>query len=253
MVASTQSSVAVSTQTVQTMAVLKAEGVLDSTTYRTLRDRVIKAALEEPPAVIVDVTALEVPAESAWSVFTSARWHVSTWPDVPIALVCAHDAGRQAVIRNGVARYVPVYPSTQAAITGLVHVGHRGRQRAHAQLPATLASLYESRWIVREFLTSWSQPALIPTALVIVNALVENVLKHTESAPAMRLETHGETVTVAVEDGSSAAAHRRERPGGGADKVSGLAIVAALSRAWGSTPTSTGKTVWAVIGPENKL
>ena len=35
--------------------------------------------------------------------------------------------------------------------------------------------------------------------------------------------------------------------------VSGLAIVDALSRAWGSTPTSSGKTVWAVIGPENQL
>lgn len=35
--------------------------------------------------------------------------------------------------------------------------------------------------------------------------------------------------------------------------VSGLAIVAALSRAWGSSPTSSGKTVWAIIGPENQL
>ncbi|CNJ97610.1 stas domain-containing protein [Mycobacterium tuberculosis] len=35
--------------------------------------------------------------------------------------------------------------------------------------------------------------------------------------------------------------------------MSGLAIVDALSREWGSTPTSSGKTVWAVIGPENQL
>ena len=35
--------------------------------------------------------------------------------------------------------------------------------------------------------------------------------------------------------------------------TSGLAIVSALSRAWGSTPTSSGKTVWAVIGSENQL
>ena len=35
--------------------------------------------------------------------------------------------------------------------------------------------------------------------------------------------------------------------------VSGLAIVAALSRDWGSTPTASGKTVWAIIGPENQL
>jgi hypothetical protein len=234
------------------MPILAVDGVLDSTTYLTLRDNVIKAALDEPLAVIVDVTALEVPAASAWSVFTSARWHVSTWPDVPIVLVCAHDAGRKAITRSGVARYVPVYPTVEAAWNG-VHVGRRRRRRVHAQLPATLASLPQSRRLVRQVLAAWSQSPIIPTAMVIVNALVENVLQHTQSAPALMLETNGATVTVAVEDGSSAAAHRRERPGGEADTVSGLAIVAALSRAWGSTPTSSGKTVWAVVGPENRL
>lgn len=238
---------------IRTTVVLTVGGVLDTSTYRMLRDRVIKAALEEPPAVIVDVTALEVPTESGWSAFTSARWHVGTWPDVPIVLVCAHDAGRQAIIRNGVARYVPVYPTVQAAITKVMHLGCHGRQRAHTQLPATLASLSESRWIVREFLAAWSLSEFIPTALVIVNALVENVLKHTDSAPALRLETDGQTVAIAVEDGSSAPAHRRERPDGEIERMSGLAIIAELSRAWGSIPTSSGKTVWAVIGPENQL
>jgi anti-anti-sigma regulatory factor len=232
--------------------VLTVDGVLDSTTYLTLRDRIIKTALDEPPAVIIDVTGLEVPAASAWAVFTSARWHVTTWPDVPIVLVCAHAAGREAITRCGVARYVPVYPTVEAAWHG-VQVGRRGRRRAHAQLPATLASLPESRRLVREVLATWSLSDLIPTATVIVNALVENVLQHTHSAPGIRLETDGATVTVAVEDGSSAPAHRRERPGGGANTVSGLAIVAALARAWGSSPTSSGKTVWAVIGPENRL
>ncbi|BCI84847.1 hypothetical protein NIIDMKKI_00530 [Mycobacterium kansasii] len=62
--------------------------MLDSLTYRELRDAVIKAALEEPRAVIVDANRLSVPSASAWSVFTSARWHVSSWPDVPILLAC---------------------------------------------------------------------------------------------------------------------------------------------------------------------
>jgi hypothetical protein len=251
-VARAPSPLGVSTGRLHPIPVLTVEGVLDSTTYLTLRDHIIKAALDEPPAVIVDVTALEVPAASAWSVFTSARWHVSTWPDIPIVLVCAHDAGRTAITRSGVARYVLVYPTVEAARNG-IHVGSRGRRRAHVQLPASLASLSESRRLVRELLTTWSQSALIPAATVIANAFVENVLKHTQCAPGLRLETDGKTVTVAVDDGSFAAAYRRERPGGGADAVSGLAIVAALSRAWGSSPTSSGKTVWAVIGPENRL
>jgi hypothetical protein len=88
--------------------------------------------------------------------------------------------------------------------------------------------------------------------LVVVNVFVENVLEHTGSVPMMRIESDGATATIAVSDGSSASAQRLPSPATGLD-MSGLAIVAALSRAWGSTPTSSGKTVWAVIGPENQL
>jgi len=97
----------------------------------------------------------------------------------------------------------------------------------------------------------WSRPAFIPVALVVVNVFVENVLEHTGSVPAMRIETDARRrpsrSPMRAPRGPSAAVAPE-----GID-VSGLAIVDALSRAWGSTPTSSGKTVWAVIGPENQL
>lgn len=46
---------------------------------------------------------------------------------------------------------------------------------------------------------------------------------------------------------------RREDADRGADMVSGLAIVAAVTRAWGAAPTCSGKTVWALVGRENQL
>lgn len=233
-------------------AVLTPHGLLDSSTYLSLRDRIIKAALEEPEAVIIDVADLSVPAESAWAVFTSARWHVDTWPEVPIMLVCEHLAGRSAIARNGVARYVPVHATLQEAVYAVSCCPTPPRRRARAALPAELTSLRRSRELVTDWLTAWSQEALIPVAKVIVTALVENVLQHTESAPGVRLEFDGSTVTVAVEDASHTSAGLRERPGH--DEVpSGLRIIAALCRAWGNSPTTSGKTVWAVIGPENRL
>jgi hypothetical protein len=66
------------------------------------------------------------------------------------------------------------------------------------------------------------------------------------------LETDGTTVSVAVQDNSSAPPLRSEDSLYGR-AVHGLAIVAAVSRAWGSTPMPSGKAVWAVIGPENQL
>ncbi|BBY05491.1 sulfate transporter [Mycobacterium noviomagense] len=231
---------------------LTVDGVLNSSTYLKLRDTVIKAALDEPRAVIVDVTMLDVPASSAWSVFTSARWHVSTWPDVPIMLVCGHARGRRTIARGGVARYVPVYATIDAALEAAADSDRFNRRRTRAELPGLATSLRQARELVAEWLGAWSQSALIPVATVIVNVFVENVLQHTASAPVVVLESDGTTVSVAVQDNSPAPAVRSEDSLHGR-AVHGLAIVAAVSRAWGSTPMPSGKTVWAVVGPENQL
>lgn len=232
---------------------MTASGVLDTTTYLRLRDRIIKAALDEPPAVIVDVNALRVPADSAWTVFTSARWHVSTWPDIPVVLACA-DGDRRANIRaNGVTRYVPVYPAVADALTATAADPRPVRRRFRAELPAAPPSLRRARELVTEQLTAWSRAELAPVAGVIANTLIENVLQHTTSAPVLLLEYDRARVAISVQDHSDTPATRREDPLGGGDRVSGLAIVAALCRSWGSMPTPHGKTVWAVIGSENRL
>lgn len=234
-------------------SILTVRGTLDSTTYRRLRDEVIKAALDEPSAVIVDVSGLRVPSASAWAVFTSARWHVSTWPEILIVLVCDDPAVRRTITRNGIPRYVPVFPTTETAADAVLRAEPpRYRHRARAHFAASEASLPRCREMVEDFLTAWSQATLIPVSKVIVTALVENVLHHTDSRPNVRLEANGDTVTVAVEDDSPVPAGLREAHV--AEEIpSGLWIVASLSRAWGNAPTPTGKTIWAVVGPDNRL
>jgi hypothetical protein len=90
-------------------------------------------------------------------------------------------------------------------------------------------------------------------ATVIVNVFVENVLQHTASEPMLILESDQKDVYISVQDENSTPAARHEDPYRGGERVSGLAIVASVCRAWGSMPTPSGKTVWAVIGPENQL
>jgi anti-anti-sigma factor len=250
--AESPNSLAIVARTEKSVALLTVEGVLDAGSSAPLRDSITKATLDKPSAVIVDITALRVPQESALSAFIGARWQLETQRDVPIVLVCAHRKIREAVTRSGVAGFMPVYSTEKAAMKALDRGTHRPIRHTDAELPANLTSLRESRRLVREWLTVWSQSALIPVALVVVNVFVENVLEHTAGVPLMRLETDGATTTIAVSDHSTTPAVRLPSPDKGID-VSGLAIVEALSRAWGSTPTSTGKTVWAVIGPENQL
>ena len=246
------SNLALSADTAGTACLLTVEGVLDSSTYLQLRDAIVAAALDEPQAVLVDVNGLDVPASSAWAVFTSARWLVNTWPGIPIHLVCGN-AGRRALIaRNGVTRYVPVHPTAEDARSA-VSERQRAVLRASTALPAALASLRTAREFVAQRLAEWFYEDLVPVATVVVNVFVENVLQHTPDAMTLVLETDGTSISISVQDSSSTPAARHEDPHRGGERVSGLAIVASVCRAWGSTRTPSGKTVWAVIGPENRL
>lgn len=147
-------------RTQDSVVILTADGALDSSSSALLRDSLTRATLEQPSAVIVNVTELQVAEESAWSVFISARWQADFRADVPVLLVCGHRAGRAAVTRTGVARFMPVYPTEKAASKAIGRLARRNFKRSDAQLPANLNSLRESRQLVREWLTQWSRPGL---------------------------------------------------------------------------------------------
>jgi hypothetical protein len=127
------------------------------------------------------------------------------------------------------------------------------RRRFRTQLPAASTSLRSARELVAEHLTAWSRSGFVPVANVIAGAFVENVLHHTASAPVLSLESDGSCLAVSVRDDSCVPGVRHEDPIGGTEHASGLAIVAAVCRSWGCTPTPSGKTMWAVIRPEEQL
>lgn len=230
--------------------VLTLDGVLDDTTYIPLRDAIVKAALDEPRAVIVDATRLVVRDDPAWAVFTSARWQVAEWPDIPIGVVCAHDQGRNALQRNGITRYVPVYPSLESALSELRDGLRRYRRRASATLPALTSSTRRCRELTAQWLTTWSRTDFIHTVSIVATEMVEMALVDTDKALSLRVETDGSTVAVAVQHLPAAQIVRRRSGGNG---VSGVDLVAAASRAWGSYVSAAGTTVWAIVGPENRF
>ena len=231
------------------VSVVTVEGVLDSTTYRTVRDAIIKAALDEPVGVVVDVAALDIPAPSACAVFTSARWQVSRWPDVPVLLACAPLGRREMLQRNGIGRFVPIHADVDSAadFAGVAASG-AVRRRAQMQLRRDHRSLRQAQDFVTQCLLDWAYQTLISAAKVIATELVCNVLSHTASAPTLRVETLDGRVTIAVDDENDHPAALMEKSF--RRHLSGLEMVAALSRAWGSFPSPNGKTVWATIDAE---
>lgn len=237
-----------------TTNVLRPQGFLDSSTYPRLRDAIISAAIDNPDGVIVDVNSLTVPAPSALAVFTSAAWHISRWPNAPLALVCTDTDVGEAMARQGVTKRVPVFESISEAATTLRRQRNRNvRRRTRVELPRATSCIHDSRELMATWLAAWSRRELVSIAKLVVTVFVENVLAHTDSTPLVRLEDLDDVVTVAVGDTSSALATRSERCDGFGTDISGISIVAALCREWGNAPTSSGKVVWATIGPENEL
>lgn len=231
--------------------ILTVDGVLDASTYLTLRDAIVKAALDEPVVVAIDITCLSVREDPAWAVFTSARWQIAEWPDIPIGLVSAHERDRNTLRRNGITRYVAVYDTLDAALTELAaEEVRRYRRTARASIPAQRSSIRRSRELAAHWLTQWSRTDFIHAASLVAAELVEAALAVTDSDFTLRVETNGSTVAVVVQHVGVASPVQRKSAG---DKVSGLELVATTSRAWGTYITLAGNTIWAVLGPENRF
>jgi hypothetical protein len=145
--------------------VLTLVGALNATTYGPIRDTIVKAALDEPDSVVIDVTGLSVREDPAWAVFTSARWQIAEWPNVPLAMVCAHSQGRNGAQRNGITRYVPMYATLESALAELSADGlHRYRRRSRASLPSQRSSIRTCRELTTEWLTEWARTDFIHVA-----------------------------------------------------------------------------------------
>jgi hypothetical protein len=141
-------------------------------------------------------------------------------------------------------------PSTiESATIQLSRAGrHRYRRHARAELPRSQASIWRACQLTAKWLREWLRPDLIPAVRSVSAVLVENALTHTAGAAALRLETDGCAVIVAVEDTSTVPAARHE-PTNNAHRISGLDVVSEVCQQWGNAPTPSGKTVWALISP----
>ena len=123
----TRSELSLFAATVGGNVLMQAEGSLDARTYLPLRDAVVKAALEQPEGVIVDVSRLSVDDSSAWTVFISVRRQLPDGVTVPLALVCENRCNADAIARLGISRAVPLYSTFEHASAALA--GRRAGRR----------------------------------------------------------------------------------------------------------------------------
>jgi hypothetical protein len=220
-------------------------GRLDALSYGALRDSLVKLALEEPRALVVEVDDLLVGSESALTVFSSASMRVNEWPDVPIFLVTGDPVQRAMLDASTMSRFVPVFGTVGHAIDSAA--AGPPRRRKIAVYPPVLMCSGAARNLVREACREWDVESWTQDAVCVVSELVENAVAHARTELEVRLELRRGMLTVAVRDGSPRHAVLRQdtkgRPAG-----YGLQIISDLARSWGCSPDLRGgKVVWAVL------
>jgi anti-sigma regulatory factor (Ser/Thr protein kinase) len=215
-------------------------GVLDGTTYPQLRDSLLEFAAESEDGVLVDVERLALRDPELLRVFSLVALLVGDWPAVPFALVTGRPEQR-AVLAG---RSVPVYADAATAEAALKRPARKKAGRVLARSPRTSS---RARAFVRATCAEWRVPELAEDAELVANELVENVLRHTDSVPRLRMELRRGRLAVEVADASVRPAVVRE----GLDLTEtglGLRMVAKVAKTWGSSRCrSGGKTVWAVL------
>lgn len=227
-------------------------GLLTLRSIPPLRETLLKLAVEQPRAILVEVDALVVTNPTLLSVFSTVWMQTGRWPATPFALVATDPDQYGRLSASTMARFVPVHRSLDDALAALVRPE---RLRRTATVPASLTAPALARRFVEETLGDWPvtvSPQATHDLVLIANELVENVVCHTVCPQCtLRLEWLRGNVTVAVTDTDPLVPAIAEP---GPERQSwrrGLSLIAQLARAWGTLPyPGGGKVVWATVGTE---
>lgn len=218
-------------------------GALAVGTYAQMRDYLLKCAIDEPQMIIVDLAGVTVVTSASLAVFSAVAAQVAEWPGTTVRLVSA--PGAAVPVDGPIRRFVPVHDTVADALAA----GDRApaRRVIRIALPNDFSALSAARVFVDRACVDWGVPNQLVDAKLIASELVENTLRHTMSAPTLRVELRRGVLTVAVYDTSPVRAELvvKSRP---AEQQLGMVLVARLSAAWGCTPTRQGgKVVWATL------
>jgi anti-anti-sigma regulatory factor/anti-sigma regulatory factor (Ser/Thr protein kinase) len=224
--------------------VVTVTGTLDLDSYPDLRDGLLKIATDAPDGVIADIQGLRIGDDTLASVFSVIAMRISDWPGIPFSLVSTRPEHLALLESRVVDRFVAVHADVGTAER---ERDRPPRRRAVQLLAPTVGASALARQFVSRVCAEWGVPEYEEDGRLIATELVENTIRHTVSAPRLRLELRRGLFTVSVgdDDPHPAVLHERLSPG---DAGLGLRLVAQVARVWGcSRSWAGGKVVWAVL------
>jgi anti-sigma regulatory factor (Ser/Thr protein kinase) len=115
-----------------------------------------------------------------------------------------------------------------------------------------MSSVREARRFLGAVLREWGTDEYEFTAPQVLSELATNAALHARSAYRVRVHLDEGCLLLEVSD-SSPRPPRARRYSPDATTGRGMGLVASLSSAWGTTPNTTGKTVWARVEPDSAM
>lgn len=225
-------------------AVVAVHGRLDLHGTSALRIVLLKCLAEQPEALLVELSAVELGDETALSVFTSVSRQATRWPGTPL-LVCGPSPDVAALLGRGRYGKLPVYHDLEE--------GRRAMAEGRAVVPSISDTLFpvpgairHARNLATEACATWDLPELVGPASLVASELVTNAIEHAGTMVTVRFTRRERYIHVAVRDGSAAEPVIAEEVGAG-DRGRGLKLVDSVAAHWGWLPSRDGKVVWATL------
>ncbi|MEU4559703.1 ATP-binding protein [Actinoplanes sp. NPDC023936] len=229
----------------QAYPLVRLTGVLNGETAAAVRSVLLDVLADQPEAVVVDVADLVAPQAGSTAVLRDVLDVTRDWPGSHLALCGAADAATWKP--SG----WPVWPDADDAFAALGEPEQD--RRVSIELDPVVRAARRTREVITESCGRWDCPDLIGNACIVATELVNNVVAHARTPMRVLLALQGDTMSVAVRDGSPTL----PRFTGPVEVTSyggrGLLLIDTVSARWGHLELDGGKVVWARLEPDRTV
>ncbi len=227
------------------LALVAVRGRLDLAGTPRLRTALLKCLAEQPDAVLVDLSSVDLGEDTALAVFTAVSRQAAMWPGTPV-LLCAPPPAVAGLLARGRYGSLPVHPSLAAARSAVAD-GRVVAASLSDQLLPVSGAVRHARNMATEACARWDLPELVGPASLVVSELVSNAVEHAGTLMTVQLTRRARYMHIAVRDGLPDEPLMARPDPTSPNRGRGLMLVDAVTVHWGSLPSWDGKVVWATL------
>lgn len=226
------------------VTVVRLTGLLDLTTTRRVHATLQRCLANQPDALVVDLSQVDVRDRLALSVFAAVARQAAVWPDVPVVVCGPGDDTARWLDRPSTRVGIGVRQSCADAIREARR--RVATPRLQLRLEPVTGACRRARDLAGDACRRWNLPNLAGPSRLVLSELVGNVVRHAGTPMEVSLTLRRPFLHIAVTDGSPKPVATGE-PGPLTEGGRGLLLVRDLAQRWGTLPTGDGKVVWAIL------